>query len=119
MKRLLFDIIGVLGIVLGMAIAANAATLTWDRNTEADMKDYAVYACFVKNCTVVQGVLSLQTGFVPQPIAGVIPTYTLNLVGKEGAVAVSARDLTGNESTLSVQVPFDDKAPSAPINPHF
>jgi hypothetical protein len=41
----------------------------------------------------------------------------VDLTGKEGAFAMSARDLSLNESVLSVQVPFDQQAPSIPVNP--
>lgn len=105
-----------LGVISGLA---NAATLTWTRNTESDMKDYAVYACFTKGCTVAQTATMLQAGFVLQPAVGTAPTYVMDLVGKEGSVAVSARDTTLNESGLSVQVPFDAKAPLVPGGLHF
>ena len=36
-----------------------------------------------------------------------------------GAFALSARDLSLNESVLSVQVPFDFRGPTAPLNPQL
>ena len=114
MKLLLF-----LGAILIVPSLAIAATLTWDRNTELDMKDYAVYACFTANCVVTKTSTMLQPGFTLQPVVGVLPTHILDIVGKEGSVAVTARDQALNESGLSVQVPFDVKAPVSPGGPRF
>ncbi len=94
-----------------------AATVEWDRNGEPDMKDYQVWACFTPNCIVVKSAATLQPGMVLQPAPGVKPSYALDIAGKEGAVAVSARDLSLNESGLSVAVPFDKVAPAIPVNP--
>jgi len=99
-----------------MTMPVFAANLVWDRNTESDMKDYQVWACFTANCVVAKTQAALQ-GTVAQPAVGVQPTFPIDLVDKEGAVAVSARDITLNESGLSVAVPFDRKAPSIPMNP--
>lgn len=96
-----------------------AATLDWDRNSESDMKDYAVYACFVPNCVVLKGAGTLQPGFVNQPASGLKPQYVIDLSGREGSIAISARDLSLNESGLSVSVPFDQRAPAIPLNPAF
>lgn len=41
-------------VVLTIGANAEAATLIWDRNTEADMKDYQVWACFTPNCVVIK-----------------------------------------------------------------
>jgi len=102
------------GFAVGMA---EAATLTWDRNGESDMKDYQVWACFIPSCVVVKSPSMLQPGTVLQPAVGVRPSYTIDIDGKEGSVAISARDQSLNESPLSVPVPFDRKAPDAPKNP--
>ena len=109
MKKILLGII-CLFFITGNALAS---TLTWDRNTETDMKDYQVYGCFVAGCTVQQ---VSPLGTVTQPATG-IPTFVIDLTGKEGRVAISARDNFGNESGLSVQVPFDFAAPKIPTNP--
>ena len=98
---------------------ANAETLTWDRNTEPDMQDYRIYACFTSGCVVVKSAQTLQATVAQAPV-GVRPTYTIDLAGKVGSIAVSARDnaTTPNESGLSVSVPFFDlAAPSIPVNP--
>jgi hypothetical protein len=82
------------------------------------MKDYQVYACFTPNCVVIKSSSNFVAGAViPQTATGVQPTYTIDLSGKEGAIAVTARDQTLNESGLSVAVPFDQKPPAAPANP--
>lgn len=107
-------------VVLAMVLApfmVFAATLTWDRNAEPDMKDYQVWACFTPNCIVTKSAAMLQPGNVLQPAVGTKPSYTIDLTGKEGAIAISARDQSLNESGLSVAVPFDKVAPSIPTNP--
>lgn len=96
-----------------------AATLTWDRNAEPDLKDYQVWACFTPSCVVIKSPGTLQPGPVLQPASGQTPQYTLDIAGKEGAAAISARDQSLNESGLSVSVPFDQKAPAVPANPAF
>lgn len=98
---------------------AQSATLAWDRNTDADMKDYQVYACFTPNCVVIKSPTMIQPGTVVQPASGVTPSYVIDITGKEGSAAITARDQSLNESPLSVPVPFDQKAPSAPLNPRF
>ena len=114
MKHLLFTI-----LFLCWASAAAAATLVWDRNSESDMKDYQVWACFTLNCVVVKSPANLQPGTVPQTASGVKPSVAFDTTNKEGSVAVSARDQSLNESGLSVAVPFDQKAPAIPTNPGF
>jgi hypothetical protein len=96
-----------------------AATLEWDRNAETDMKDYQVWACFTKDCVVIKSASTLQPGTVVQPPVGTVPSYVIDLTGLEGNVAVSARDLSLNESGLSVPAPFDAKAPGVPVAPRF
>ena len=110
-----------ISLLLGCAYVgwADAATLSSDRNSEPDMKDYQVWICTVPNCVVVKSPTTLQATTIPQPAVGVRPSLVLDLTGKEGAFALSARDLSLNESALSVQVPFDFKGPSAPLNPRL
>ncbi len=96
-----------------------AATLEWDRNGESDMQDYQVWACFTPNCIVTKSATTLQPGTVLQSVVGVRPSYVLDITGREGAVAVSARDLSLNESGLSVPRPFDQVAPAVPARPAF
>lgn len=98
--------------------SVEAANLLWDRNAEPDMKDYQVYACFTANCVVVKGPGTLQTPPIPQPASGVIPSWPIP-ANKEGSAAISARDLSTNESGLSVSVPFDSLAPAIPANPRI
>ncbi len=109
-----------MGIIVwfGFGLSAEAADLVWDRNGESDMKDYQVWACFTPNCVVTKSATTLQ-GTVPQPAVGAIPKFTIDLTNKEGAMAVSARDQSTNESGLSVSVPFDVKAPAVPVNPRL
>ncbi|HMU54858.1 MAG TPA: hypothetical protein PKA61_07620 [Nitrospira sp.] len=112
-------IVVMLLVLSAFASSAESANLTWDRNSEPDMKDYQVYACFTPNCVLIKSPSMLQPGTVLQPAAGVSPQYVLDIVGKEGAAAVTARDQSLNESPLSVPVPFDQKAPPAPLNPRL
>ena len=111
------------GLTIATAIAlavtlAYSATLQWDRNTEADMKEYEVYTCTPNpTCTVAQ-VLASRVGVVAQPAVGVIPSFPIQ-AGTEGKIAVSASDTAGNKSGLSVSIPFDAKGPVAPLNPRL
>ncbi len=107
----------VLAAVICAPMLAMAATLDWDRNSEPDMKDYQVYACFTPSCVVIKSATMIQPGTVLQPAVGVKPSYVIDVAGKEGSVAVTARDQSLNESPLSVPVPFDQKAPDSPKNP--
>ena len=88
---------------------AFALTATWKANSEPDMKEYVVYMCKVKGCTVQQNPTQ-QVAVVPHSAA---PSWILpNQI--EGTLAVSAKDQDGNESELSNQVPFDSLAPASP-----
>jgi hypothetical protein len=93
--------------------SADAATLTWNRNAEPDVKDYQVYACFTPNCIVTKSSAQLQPGGpILQTPAGTRPAYVIDLAGKEGALGVVVRDQSLNESSMSVPLPFDLLAPS-------
>lgn len=109
------------GIVSLLAFggSAEAATLAWDRNSESDMDHYNLYGCFTAGCTVAQNNTMKQAGTVLQTPTGTIPSVVVTITGKTGNYAVSASDASGNESGLSVPVPFDALAPSAPINPRL
>ena len=115
------NLVGILCLVsvLGCATWANAATLSSDRNSEPDMKDYQVWICQTVNCVVVKSAATLHPTTIPQPAVGVRPSLVVDLTGKEGAFALSARDLSLNESVLSVQLPFDFRGPIAPTNPQL
>lgn len=95
---------------------ASAATLSWDRNSESDMKDYQVYACFTPNCVLVKSPSTLLPGTIPQTTLGSKPSAIVDLTNKQGFIGVSARDQSTNESGLSVPLPFDQVAPSIPAN---
>lgn len=92
---------------------AFALTATWQKDTETDMKDYGVYMCFTKGCTVVKNLTMFQS-YVSH-VATVNPSFPIP-PNTEGTVAVTARDLSGNESALSVPVPFDQAAPPPPVS---
>jgi hypothetical protein len=86
-----------------------ALTASWQPNTEPDMKEYGIYACKVKGCTV-QRDISQRIATVPHPT--VKWALTPDLI--EGSLALTAIDTSGNESPLSNQAPFDLQAPKIP-----
>lgn len=96
-----------------------AATLDWQPNSEPDMKDYQVWGCFTPNCVVIK-TQAMLLGTVPH-VAGSTarPSFVVDIANKEGALAVSARDQSLNESPLSVPRPFDRVAPAAPPQPEL
>lgn len=99
-------------------VLAKSATLEWDRNTEADVKDYLIYGCFTAGCTVLQQptmLIPIPPVLQPAATQARVSVFVGDITGKEGKYAVSARDVL-NESGLSVSVPFDGIAPSAPKN---
>ena len=111
MKSLI--ILSSLVLCLSYAGWANAATnANWARNGEADVANYKVYACQPAGCVPTK---TTVTATVPQTTVGVRPSWTLP-VNLEGTVAVTAVDTAGNESGLSVAVPFDTKAPTTPVD---
>lgn len=100
--------------ILVLAGPAFALTATWQKNVEPDMKDYGVYMCFTKGCTVVKNLAMFQS-YVSH-VAGVNPSYPIP-PSIEGAMAISARDLSLNESGVTVSVPFDQVGPQVPATP--
>lgn len=108
--------LGLVGMV-SVAGLAHAATASWVGNPEPDVEAYRIYACFTAGCVVQKTPESLQ-GTAPHVGAGLAHTFVIELTGKEGAMAITARDFAQNESGLSVSVPFVDKqAPSIPAKP--
>ena len=102
------------GFLLMMATSAWAVTPTkfvWDRNTESDVDHYNVFTC----STSATCVPNANIGTVLQPAIGVMPTFAIP-ANTQGRAAVTAVDLSGNESVLSNFVDFDRLAPSAPAN---
>jgi len=121
-RKIILTVAGVFALIALVAVLdivkAHAATLQWDRNSEADMKEYEVYTCTPNpTCTVLQ-TIATRIGVVPQTAVGVIPQFIFP-PGTEGKTAVSASDLTGNESGLSVSIPFDSKSPLTPVAPRL
>lgn len=113
-------LLGLTLLGLCLAVPAHALTLEWDRNAEPDMLEYRIYVCTTPGCKVVISTAARKAS-VPQVAEGKIPSWVVpsDLIGKPGAVAISARDKSGNQSALSVQLPFDDEAPAVPTNPRF
>lgn len=114
MKLFIVWVVIVLSLVGVFTVSAVfAGTLSWDRNSESDMSDYRIYACFSPGCTVTRDATTLR-GTVAQTAVGVRPSFVLPN-GVSGNVAVTARDTVGNESGLSASVSFfDQTAPGAP-----
>ncbi|BFU90154.1 MAG: hypothetical protein NTAFB01_13410 [Nitrospira sp.] len=107
-------------LAISLAEAAHGQTLEWDRNSEPDMQDYLIWVCQTPGCVVAPSSATFK-GTVPQTPEGKAPTWPIpaTFVGKPGAVAISARDKSGNRSALSVQLPFDTTAPAVPTNPRM
>jgi hypothetical protein len=101
----LYNIVFCLIILLADIATAQASTLTWNRNVELGVKDYQVYACTAPGCTVAK-VPTMLVGTVAQPIVGDVPKFVLDLTGKTGQVAVTARTLALVETGLSNVVSF-------------
>lgn len=100
-------------ICLLFASTAVAGTLTWNRNTESDMKDYQVYRCATLNpCTKAAGVV---LGTVLQTPSGPTVSFPVAASVVDGFAMVTARDQANNESVESNTVNFNI-APSAPGN---
>lgn len=111
-RSLIFSCLLVLCVV-GSTVSAEAATATWSKNTESDMKDYGVYMCFTRGCAADKSAANLQS-YVSHS-ATVNPSFPIP-PNTEGGVAVSARDTAGNESGVTVTVPFDQAAPKTPAS---
>lgn len=111
LKHLLIAIFLVL-----LPVGVNAATLEWERNTEADMDHYNIYTCPTAGCAVIKSAATKHAVVVPQPPIGTKPITTAVTLGA-GAAAVTAVDKTGNESGLSNQASLpvaDTTAPAVP-----
>lgn len=105
--------LAMLGIsVSSYATDVNALTAEWVRNAESDMKEYRMYLCEGANCTIAK-TPAMMAATIPQPAVGVVPSWRMP-DGKVGAIAVSAIDLSGNESGLSNVVRFDTATPGTP-----
>jgi len=112
-KKRLLGLILVLSVLCLFVPWASAATKAdWARNSEAYMASYKVYACQPAGCVPTK---TTVTATISQTAVGVRPSWTLP-VNLEGTVAVTAVDTSGNESGLSVAVPFDTKAPVVPTD---
>lgn len=116
--------VGLIALVAMLAIGATAAdaqTLGWDRNATTTVAatnttDYRVYGCFTVGCTVLRTDAMLQGAPVLQPASGVVPSMVLDLAGRVGSLAVTARNAALVESGLSVALGFDLRTPSIPQN---
>lgn len=83
-------------------------TLSWNRNSEADMKEYRVYAAWLPGCEVgMKKETSVMLKVIPQTLIGVRPSYWRELAGSVGCYAITAVDLSINETPFSKPVPFD------------
>lgn len=99
--------------------SAEAATLSADANTEPDWDHDNIYQCLGAGCTVLQNSAMKLAITMPKTTGGVRPSATVAITGLEGKFAVSASDVSGNESGLSVPLPFDLKAPLTPTGPQL
>lgn len=115
---------------------AQALTLEWDRNPDAaaatattpeiqPTESYQVWFCAPRTCTDAQ-LVKVPGAIVPQPAAGVKPSYVIPAANRQGRYAVSALNtafsdttvtppvVTTNESGLSVSVVFSAIGANAP-----
>jgi len=114
LKRIALAIISILMLATLVFGADVPITFLWDRNTEADMKEYKLYRTDGSR-------INLAT--IQHPASGTTVTHTQVVsipdVG-EGTLlfVVTALDTSGNESGDSniVAYPFDKRAPVAPGN---
>lgn len=92
----------ILGLMAGSAFAAE---LSWNRNTEDDMKQYHVYICKVKGCKASDiGADWMAT--IPQvPVTQPTVKWTIP-IGIDGGATVTAEDLAGNISAPAVPINF-------------
>lgn len=107
-----------LGLLAMVAVApvAHAATASWTGNRETDVEAYEIYACDVVGC-VVSPVPAMLKGTVVHVGPGAPHAFEIDLSGKEGRLAILARDTAQNKSGLSVSIPFDKAPPSVPATP--
>lgn len=126
MKRSLYrnivgSLCGVIIAVIFLSVSllngpAEAKDLAWDRNAEADMKEYTVLMCSTSGCTPADTVAN-TVATVPQPATvTAVPKWTVPADMVEGTFAVVAVDKSGNRSGLSVFLPFDLKPPAPAAN---
>ncbi len=89
-----------LALILLLGTTARANTVLWDRSVNPAVQDYVLYGCFTAGCTPTATVV-----VVPQAATGTTLSVPLDLAGKAGALAVTARDAL-RESPKSAPVPF-------------
>lgn len=116
MKKMFVMMVGCLLAGAFTVGAAQAATLVWDRNTEADIKQYHVYTCKVQGCAV----MDIGANWVATILhsASTQPMWPIP-AGTVGAATVTAEDTSGNISRPAVPVNFStvqDLPPAAPLN---
>ena len=91
-------------LVSGICTTLFSATLTWDRNSESDLKGYRVH--FSNDSTNLSSIIDVKN----------VTLWTINGLNKniKYYFAVSAYDLAGNESGLSEIVNYIEKQINAP-----
>jgi len=115
MTRLWALLLTILMCVWSTEVLAHT-TLTWDRNTETDMKEYRIYSCPGTQATPCTPTISATPeAIVVQPTTGTSVQYQPG-VGKEAWYGVTAVDTANNQSGLSTTAFFDSKAPGVPKN---
>lgn len=105
MQRLLLTFCAVSTLVI--AGIASAATVDFERNNDTITSAYNAWICETLNCVVLKSSSTLREEIViPQTAVGVKPSFTIDLTGKSGSIAISAKRLSGEESALSVPANF-------------
>jgi hypothetical protein len=99
---------------ISCAAWANASTLSWDSVPDARVTKYNVYQCNTTGC-VVSVTPALLVGTVPA-VSGATQSTSVTVLGLVGALGVTALTATGQESVLSVPLPFNLTVPPVPQN---
>lgn len=117
MRRMTILLVAMCLLILLPVLASAHTTLSWDRNTETNMKEYHVYSCPGPEATPCTPVISATPeAIVAHPTTGTGRINYLPGSGKEAWYGVTAVDTASNESVLSQVLFFDSKPPAAPAN---
>ena len=93
---------------------AEASTLSWDSVPDARVTKYNVYQCNTAGC-VVSVTPAFLVATVPA-VVGAVQSTSVTVLGLAGSLGVTAALATGQESVLSVPLPFNLTVPPVPQN---
>lgn len=113
--------IAVVLLVMALPSFAQAWVLEWDRNADTEgVGSYQVYSCLTKGC-VDTALIKVPGAIIQQPAVAIAPALQVNPswaipANTEGRLAITAIDVAGNESLMSVSLPFDAIGPTTAKN---